>query len=163
MAPAFRRDLPCAALGWGCTCLGNRKQTCVPARCPNTSEGPALQVSNSKLFAQAWNFCICLVHIDVEQTHRHVLLSECCFHAKTALDFLVGPKRRMFRVRFVGRSLASTFEELWASFLPHLYGYWPKMPSWTEPLVLGATQALTAQERRSGARRKRSLVGRQHG
>ncbi|CAK9024729.1 unnamed protein product [Durusdinium trenchii] len=53
--------------------------------------------------------------------------------------------------------------ELWASFLPHLYGYWPKMPSWTEPLVLGATQALTAQEvearkREAYQQRKRSWL-----
>eukprot|EP00913_Durusdinium_trenchii_P005322 g4967.t1 len=39
--------------------------------------------------------------------------------------------------------------ELWASFLPHLYGYWPKMPSWTEPLVEARKREAYQQRKRS--------------
>ncbi|CAL1150830.1 unnamed protein product [Cladocopium goreaui] len=38
-------------------------------------------------------------------------------------------------------------EELSASFFPHLYHYWPKMPMWTETSVVGALKALAMQAR----------------
>lgn len=53
---------------------------------------------------------------------------------------------------------ATSALELSASFFPHLYHYWPKMPMWTETSVVGALKALAMQEvktRQSQAKQER--------